>query len=449
MLTLHPAERPLSGTIRIPGDKSISHRSIILGAIAKGDTEVTGFLESADSRATISAFEKMGVRIEGSLDKHARPHLRVHGKGLYGLSQPSSAIDALNSGTTARLLAGLLSAQAFTSSITGDESLRRRPMKRVITPLTQMGAQIETLARPDCLPMRIHGARLTGIDYTSPQASAQVKSALLLAGLYADTPTVIREPFLSRNHSEIMLRSFGADVTGDIEAIDAYDTPDVFAGAVITLRPGTQLKAQEVYVPGDISSAAFFIAAALLLEGSEILLKNVGVNPSRAGFLKVLSRMGADIEAVEVYEESAEPCADLLVRHAPLSIPGDMLIVGGEDIPTLIDELPMLAILSAFVEGTCVIKDAQELKVKESDRIRIVVDNLRAMGADVTETEDGMIIRGGAPLHGAQIKTHGDHRIAMGFAIASLAVSGETIIDDAECINVSYPGFFRDLSKIA
>ena len=322
-------------------------------------------------------------------------------------------------------------------------------MKRVITPLTQMGAQIETLARPDCLPMRIHGARLTGIDYTSPQASAQVKSALLLAGLYADTPTVIREPFLSRNHSEIMLRSFGADVTGDIEAIDAYDTPDVFAGAVITLRPGTQLKAQEVYVPGDISSAAFFIAAALLLEGSEILLKNVGVNPSRAGFLKVLSRMGADIEAVEVYEESAEPCADLLVRHAPLSIPGDMLIVGGEDIPTLIDELPMLAILSAFVEGTCVIKDAQELKVKESDRIRIVVDNLRAMGADVTETEDGMIIRGGAPLHGAQIKTHGDHRIAMGFAIASLAVSGETIIDDAECINVSYPGFFRDLSKIA
>lgn len=444
MLTLHPAPRALTGTIRIPGDKSISHRSVMLGALAKGDTEITGFLEGADCRATISCFEKLGIQITGSLDKHEGPMLVVHGKGLYGLNPPVSTLDTLNSGTTTRLILGLLSAQAFTSTVTGDASLRKRPMRRVIDPLTLMGARIESLAREGCCPLRVTGARLKGIDYVSPVASAQVKSALLLAGLYADAPVTVRESVLSRNHTEIMLRSFGAEVTGDLEALEMSGAD----GAVIRVTPGPRLTAQRIHVPGDISSAAFFIAAALLITGSEILVRHVGVNPTRTGFLKALTDMGADIEAVKVYEDSAEPCADLLVRSSQLAAPGGRYEVGGAIIPTMIDELPMLAILAAFAEGETVIRDAAELKVKESDRIRLVTENLAAMGADVTATDDGMIIRGGRPLHGAHIKTHGDHRIAMGFSIASLAVAGDTVIDDEGCIDVSYPGFFRDLSKI-
>nr|WP_294467921.1 3-phosphoshikimate 1-carboxyvinyltransferase [uncultured Sellimonas sp.] len=423
---------PLKGEITVPGDKSISHRSIMFGALAKGVTRVRGFLEGADCLSTIGCFRQMGIEIEKETDGQ----ILVHGKGIRGLSAPASTLDVGNSGTTTRLISGILSAQNFTSVLSGDASLNSRPMGRIIRPLTMMGARIKSLNGNDCAPLQIDGRTdLHGIHYDSPVASAQVKSAILLAGLYADGSTSVREPALSRNHTELMLSQFGADLHTEI-------LPD--GSAKIRISPCQELYAQDLLVPGDISSAAYFIAAALLVPGSEVLIKNVGINETRAGILKVCHDMGADITYLNQKQGVGEPTADLLVRHSHLH----GVCVEGALIPTLIDEIPMIAVLAALADGTTVIRDAAELKVKETDRIRTVTENLSAMGADITPTEDGMIIRGGTQLHGAEIHPYMDHRIAMAFAVAGLAASGETTILEDQCVDVSYPGFFEALRTL-
>ena len=416
---------PLRGELAVPGDKSISHRSVMFGALSEGITEAENFLTGADCLSTISCFRQMGISVEQN-----GTSVVVHGKGLHGLTRPSGIIDAGNSGTTVRLLSGILAGQPFDSMITGDASIQKRPMKRVMTPLSQMGASITSVHENGCAPLQIKGSPLHGIHYLSPVASAQVKSCVLLAGLYADTPTSVTEPAISRNHSELMLRYFGADIQCE--------------GTTSTVLPDPRLVGQKVNVPGDISSAAYFIAAALLVPGSEVLLKNVGINPTRDGMLRVVRAMGGDVTLVNENTDGAEPCADLLIRSSSLHA----TTIEGELIPTLIDELPVIAVLAAFAEGTTVIKDAAELKVKESDRIAVMTENLKRMGADVEPTDDGMIIHGGRPLHGATINPYLDHRIAMSFAVAALAADGETKIQDADCVKISYPGFYTDLEGL-
>jgi 3-phosphoshikimate 1-carboxyvinyltransferase len=415
----------LKGELTIPGDKSISHRSIMFGALSKGTTKVTGFLQGADCLSTISCFRKLGIEIENNTQE-----VLVHGKGLHGLTPSNEILDCGNSGTTTRLISGILAGQPFTTTLTGDASIQKRPMKRVIDPLTQMGANIKSVKDNGCAPLEISKASLHGIHYHSKVASAQVKSCILLAGLYADGITKVTEPHLSRNHSEIMLRSFGANITSE-------DT-------TATIIPGNELFAQDIFVPGDISSAAFFITAALLVPNSEVLIKNVGINPTRDGILRVYQEMGADITRLNERIEGGEAVADLLVKSSELKA----TTIEGSIIPTLIDELPVIAVAACMASGTTVIKDAAELKVKESNRIGVMVENLTAMGAKVTETEDGMIIEGGTPLHGATIHTHDDHRIAMSFAVASLCADGVTDILDANCVTISYPRFFEDLKGL-
>lgn len=416
----------LKGEITVPGDKSISHRAVMFGALSNGTTEITNFLNGADCLSTIDCFRRLGIDIETTKER-----ILIHGRGLHGLQKPSQILDTGNSGTTTRLLSGILCAQPFESILDGDASIRTRPMRRIILPLSQMGADITSLRQNDCVPLRITGTHLNGISYHSPVASAQVKSAILLAGLYADGETRVIEPVLSRNHSEIMLRYFGADVT-------TQDTQ-------ITIKPNPALTGQKVNVPGDISSAAYFVAAALMIPGSEILIRRVGINPTRDGLLRVCQAMGADLTLENISSDKGEPTADLLVRNTSGL---RATVIGGELIPTLIDELPMLAVLSCFAEGTTVIKDAQELKVKESNRIDLVVRSLAAMGADISATEDGMMIRGGKPLHGAVLDSHHDHRLAMSFAIAGLAADGITTVQNAECVNISYPAFYHDLAQL-
>lgn len=416
---------PLKGEVTVPGDKSVSHRSVMLGAISKGTTSISNFLEGADCLSTIDCFRKMGIEIERNPEE-----ILIHGKGLHGLTAPSDILDVGNSGTTVRLLSGILAGQRFSSTLTGDESIQKRPMKRIITPLGAMGGDVKSIRGNDCVPLQIQGRTLKGIHYDSPVSSAQVKSCVLLAGLYADGPTSVTEPYLSRNHSELMLRSFGATVT-------SKDT-------TVTIEPGPELTGQKLQVPGDISSAAYFIAAGLLVPGSELLIKNVGTNPTRDGILRVYRQMGADIQLLNQREQGQEPTADLLVKYSALK----GTVIQGGLIPTLIDELPVIAVMAAFADGTTVIKDAQELKVKESNRLDIIVHHLQAMGAEVTPTEDGMIIQGGALLHGAELDSHMDHRIAMSFAVAGLAAEGETTIRRADCVNISYPKFYEDLQSL-
>lgn len=416
---------PLKGELRIPGDKSISHRAVMLGSLSRGDTEITHFLEGADCLSTIDCFRRLGISIEADPER-----ILVHGKGLHGLSAPDSVLDCGNSGTTVRLLSGILAGQTFSSRITGDASIRKRPMGRIIRPLRAMGASVESLESNDCAPLDIEGRPLRGIHYDSPVASAQVKSCVLLAGLYGDGVTSVTEPSLSRNHTELMLRYFG----GKVET----------SGATASVLPEPDLRGGSVAVPGDISSAAYFLAAGLLIPGSEILLKHVGVNPTRDGILRVIRAMGGKAELLNETVSGGEPAADLLIRSSALH----GTTIEGALIPTLIDELPVIAVLAAFAEGTTVIRDAGELRVKESDRLAILVESLSAMGADVTGTEDGMIIRGGRPLHGAVIDSCLDHRIAMSFTIAALAAEGETEIRNAECVNISYPDFYRDLDSL-
>lgn len=421
------AKHALKGTVSVPGDKSISHRSIMFGAISDGLTEVTGFLQGADCLSTISCFRKLGIEIENLPDR-----VLVHGKGLHGLKAPDSMLDTGNSGTTTRLISGILAGQPFCTTLTGDASIQKRPMGRIFRPLSQMGASFQSRYGNDCAPFTITGGNLHGIHYNSPVASAQVKSAVLLAGLYASGTTSVTEPQLSRNHTELMLRGFGADIT--------------CSGLTASIEPDPVLKGQKIAVPGDISSAAYFIAAGLLIPGSEILIQNVGVNPTRDGILKVALEMGANITLLNERTVSGEPVADILVRSCSLNA----VTVEGDIIPALIDEIPVIAVMAAFADGTTVIRDAQELKVKESDRIAVVTENLTAMGADIEPTDDGMIIRGGKPLHGACIHTHLDHRIAMAFTIAGMCAEGETIFsdEDARCVDISYPGFFTDLHSL-
>ncbi len=423
--------RGLKGEVTIPGDKSISHRSIMLGSIALGTTEITHFLEGADCLSTIDCFRKMGVEIERKPSS-----ILVHGKGLRGLTAPASTLNVGNSGTTTRLISGILSGQNFATTLSGDDSLNSRPMKRIMTPLNTMGAHIRSLNDNGCAPLHIRPGALHGIHYQSPVASAQVKSAVLLAGLYADSPTSVTEPALSRNHTELMLQGFGAYVATDLHT-DGTATAHV--------EPCKELYGQQICVPGDISSAAYFIAAALLVPGSELLVKNVGTNFTRAGFLKVCKAMGADIETVSQTIEGGESRADLLVRYSHLK----GTVIEGDIIPTLIDEIPMIAIMAAFADGQTVIRDATELKVKETNRIDTVTAGLKAMGADITPTDDGMIIEGTGHLNGASIQSYLDHRIAMAFSVAGLASDGETQIVDSQCVDVSYPEFYATLNSIS
>ena len=414
----------LKGTLTVPGDKSISHRAVMFGSLARGTTRISHFLEGADCLSTISCFRKMGIEIDRNKDE-----ILVHGRGLHGLTAPTEILDVGNSGTTTRLISGILAGQTFTSELDGDDSIRTRPMKRIMTPLASMGADITSRLDNGCAPLIIHGRPLHAAHYDSPVASAQVKSCVLLAGMYADGITSVTEPFLSRNHTEIMLNYFGAEITSE--------------GTTASIRPEPVLEGRDIQVPGDISSAAYFIAAGLLTPGSEILLKNVGINPTRAGILKVCMDMGADITLLNESTEG-EPTADLLIRTSSLK----GTTIEGSIIPTLIDEIPMIAVMAAFAEGTTIIRDAQELKVKESDRIAVMVDNLRRMGADIEGTDDGMIIHGGRPLHGAVIDSHLDHRIAMSFAVAGTICDGTVEILNGECVNISYPEFYQDLYRL-
>ncbi|WP_022759833.1 3-phosphoshikimate 1-carboxyvinyltransferase [Butyrivibrio sp. AD3002] len=441
MISIEKSSKPLTGNVFVPGDKSISHRSIMFGALSEGTTEITGFLKSGDCLSTIECFKKLGILIEHSQrPMNGVPTITVHGKGLHGLKKPDSTLYTGNSGTTTRLLSGILAAQPFDSMITGDSSIEKRPMNRIIKPLSQMGADISSAMGNDCAPLIIKGdKKLHGISYHSPVASAQVKSAIVLAGLYSDSDTVVYEPALSRNHTELMLRAFGADIHNEV---------DVRGSSATILHPGMPLRGTKINVPGDISSAAYFIAAALLVPGSDVVIHNVGINKTRSGILSILTQMGADIQ-LENVNESIEPRADLHVRYSELhGNENGRFEVGGKLIPTMIDELPIFAVIAATANCTTIIKDAAELKVKESNRIDSVCNNLKAMGADVEPTDDGMIIHGGKPLHGTDIDSDADHRIAMSFAVAALAAEGTTRILDDKCVGISYPEFFKDLRSL-
>lgn len=402
----------------------------MFGSIASGTTEIHNFLKGADCLATIRCFRALGIDIE---EKDST--VLVHGKGLHGLSAPTDILDVGNSGTTTRLLSGILVGQPFESKLSGDESLNSRPMKRIIDPLTQMGANISSILRNGCAPLYISPGSLHGIHYNSPVASAQVKSCILLAGLYADGETSVTEPSLSRNHTELMLKEFGADIRSTYELGSTK--------ATASISPCRELYAQNITVPGDISSAAYFIAAGLIVPDSEILIGNVGINPTRAGILKVCEDMGGDITLLNERVEGGEKIADILVRTSKLH----GITIEGDIIPTLIDEIPVIAVMAAVAEGTTVIKDAAELKVKETDRIETICDNLKLMGCNVTPASDGMTITGGK-LKGASIHTLLDHRIAMAFSIAALVADGNTKILDSKCVDVSYPTFYDTFEEL-
>ena len=409
----------LRGRLRVPGDKSISHRAIMLGALAEGVTTVTGFLEGEDCLATLRAFRAMGVRIDGP----EQGRVTVHGAGLRGLSAPNGPLDMGNSGTSMRLMSGILAGQAFDTVLTGDASLTRRPMRRVTEPLARMGARIET-TETGSAPLRIRGGqRLTGIRYLQSVASAQVKSCLLLAGLYAEGVTRVTEPAPTRDHTERMLEGFAYPLRRESER-------------TVAVTGGGRLKGTEIDVPADISSAAFFLVGASLAPGSDLVLEHVGVNPTRTGVIDILRLMGADIEVLKPGLAGGEPVADLRVRHAPLHgirIPEKL-------VPLAIDEFPALFVAAAGAEGVTVLTGAAELRVKESDRIQVMADGLHALGIAAGPTSDGIVIQGGA-LAGGTVHSHGDHRIAMSFAMAALRASGPIAINDCANVNTSFPGF--------
>jgi len=409
--------RTFTGEITPPGDKSISHRAIILGSLARGKTRASGFLASRDTLATANAFRSMGVGVEVGTGR-----VEIAGNGLFGLEAPRKTIDAENSGTTARLLTGVLSAQSFRSTITGDDSLRRRPMSRVTVPLRSMGARIS--GEGEVLPLHITGSGLRGMDYRSPVASAQVKSAILLAGLYAAGRTSVTEPERTRDHTERMLRYFGVPVE--------------ISGTRVSVGPGVEFSGTELEIPSDISSAAFFIVAALVNPGSEIMVKNVGLNPLRTGVLDILGEMGADISVENRRECCGEPVGDLVARHGALR----SVRIEGESVSRAIDELPVISVAACFAEGETVISGAGELRVKETDRISAMAGELSKLGAEIRETPDGMIINGTGELRGARCESRGDHRVAMSLAVAATRARGETVIGDAGCVSISFPEFF-------
>lgn len=424
-ITLHPSQNSLRGELKVPGDKSISHRAIMLGSIAEGTTTVSGFLLGEDCLNTIKCFQKLGVAIEQNDD-----YVTIIGKGWEGLKEPEDVLNVGNSGTTNRLLLGLLSGRPFHSVLLGDESIAKRPMDRVAIPLRKMGAKIDGRNDGSYPPISVRGGNLHGIHYDSPVASAQVKSAILLAGLQADGITTIVEPALSRDHTERMLSAFGVEIKRE--------------HSTVTLQGKQTLKATNIQVPADISSAAFFIVAALITENSDLVLEDVGMNPTRSGIIDALLSMGANISIFNERFLNGEPIADLHVTSSKLK----NIEVGGDMIPRLIDEIPVLALAATQAEGQMVIKDAEELKVKETNRIDAVVNQLKQLGATIESTDDGMKITGKTKLHGGTVHSLGDHRIGMMLAMASLICEKETIIMDEDCIGISYPNFFNDFQKL-
>ena len=426
---IRPAKRGLTGKIRVPGDKSVSHRSVMFSAIAKGKVHVRNFLEAADCLSTAACMRALGAGVE----RQADGSLLVTGVGLHGLKEPQGVLDAGNSGTTLRLLLGILAAQPFFSALSGDASLSRRPMGRVVEPLTRMGATIRGRGANRFLPLAVlpHEGSLRAMDYESPVASAQVKSAVLLAGLYAERETCLTEPALSRDHTERMLSAFGARIERE--------------GTKVTIEPADELFApEEIVVPGDISSAAYWLVAASLIEGSDIILQDVGVNPTRTGILDVLSDMGANITIDNERESGGEALADIRVRTA--SLRGTSF--GGEIIPRLIDEIPILAVAALFADGDTVISGATELRVKETDRLAAVTTELNRLASGAVEAkEDGMVIHGGRTLSPASCRTYDDHRMAMSLAVAGAAGEGVTL-DAPSCVNISYPSFYQTLDGL-
>jgi 3-phosphoshikimate 1-carboxyvinyltransferase len=416
----------LKGTIKVPGDKSISHRAVMFGSIAEGKTTINGFLTGEDCLSTISCFKKLGVNIEQDNEQ-----VTIEGKGISGLKPPTEDLYVGNSGTTIRLMLGILANTHFTSVLTGDDSISKRPMNRVTKPLKQMGAEIDGNESGNKVPLQIKGGSIRGTHYHSPIASAQVKSAIILAGLEAEGTTSVTEPLKSRDHTERMLEAFGAEIKSD--------------ALTVSIDGGQQLKGAHIEVPGDISSAAFFLVAGAIIPDSTITLQKVGLNPTRTGILDVLNDMGAQISYENVNEEASEPYGDLVIKTSSLK----GTVVKGDLIPRLIDEIPIIALAATQAEGQTVIQDAHELRVKETDRIKTVVNELKKMGADIEATEDGMFINGKAPLRGASVQSYGDHRIGMMLSIASCIAEGETTLSKSEAVAVSYPSFFDQLSRLS
>jgi len=411
--------------IKIPGDKSISHRAVMLGSIAEGTTEIDGFLTGADCLSTISCFQQLGVNIQRDGEK-----VTVHGVGLKGLKEPDSVLDVGNSGTTIRLISGILAGQNFTSLLTGDSSIRRRPMKRVLDPLGKMGAEVLGRDNNNKAPFAIKGKELESISYKTPVASAQIKSAILLAGLYSKGTTTVIEPEKSRNHTEVMLKGFGAEIEEGPNFSSVKGFP--------------KLMGQKITIPGDISSAAFFIAGALILPDKEVCIENVGLNETRTGIIDVFREMGGDIQIINERYTSGEKVGDIIVKSSKLK----GITFGGEIIPRLVDEIPVIAVAATQAEGVTIIHGAEELKVKESDRLKTISKELSKMGADIEETDDGLIIKGGTPLKYADCESYDDHRIAMSCAIAGLVSDGGVSIDDLSCVDISFPGFFETIKSL-
>ncbi len=425
-LSISPANQGLQGSIRIPGDKSISHRSIMFGSLASGKTVVRNFLNSEDCHCTARAFQEMGLSIQGL----GTEEIIIEGKGLKDLNEPASVLDMGNSGTSMRLMAGILAGQPFNSLMTGDKSLCSRPMNRIINPLSLMGAEIHGRQNDKYPPLAVIGHTLKGIHYDSPVASAQVKSSILLAGLYAEGTTSIVEPSLSRDHTERMIKYLGGKI--------------LIEGTKVSITSDQDLKGREIIVPGDISSAAFFMAAGILVPDSHLVLLNVGINPTRTGILDALQMMGVEIGVLNKRGGEWEPSADLVIKSSPLKAAE----FAGDLIPRIIDEIPVLAVLATQAEGETVIRDARELRVKESDRIKTTTQVLTQMGANITELDDGMVIKGPVKLKGALVESFGDHRIAMSMAVAGLIASGETNIFNTDCINTSFPEFSELMDSI-
>jgi len=422
--------KSLKGKLRVPSDKSISHRAIILSSLANGTSIVKNFLKAGDTLTTVSAYKKLGVKIEEHNDL-----IFIHGNGLDGLKEPDDVLDMGNSGTTTRLTLGVIAGQKIFATFTGDNSLRRRPMKRVLSPLKMMGAHVDGREKGEYLPVAIRGGNLRGIEFFNERASAQVKSALLLAGLTTSRKTTVIEPVMSRDHTERMLKSMGANIKTEFDE----------GGYRVHIFGGKELNAIDIDVPADPSSAAFFVAGAVLVEGSEVILEEVLVNPTRDGFFRKLKQMGANIEYINQREQAGEPVADILVRYSP-DLKG--VEVEKQEIPSMIDELPLLALVATRAEGETIIKNAKELRVKESDRIKAIVENLKALGIEVEELEDGMIIKGKQKIKGGVVDSFKDHRIAMGFSILGLISEDGITIKDAECATISYPNFYEDLNRL-
>ncbi len=423
-LVMNKVDR-LKGAVTVPGDKSISHRAVMFAALSEGKSAIFNFLESEDCQNTKKAFQQLGIKFSTR-----GKALIVYGQGLYGLRASEKPIDCGNSGTTMRLLSGILAGQEFTSVVTGDKYLRRRPMKRVITPLRIMGAKIEAV-RDELAPLKIYGGDLQGIDYNLPVASAQVKSCVLLAGLYADGKTSVVEPVPTRDHTERMLGYLGAKISKK--------------GLTTSVQGNTRLKGNTIIVPGDISSAAFLLVAASIVPGSKVVIRKVGINPTRNGIISVLKKMGAKITIRNKRTFGAEPVADLEVRASNLH----GITIAGKIIPNIIDEIPVLAVAAAMARGKTIIRGAKELRVKETDRIKSMASQLKKMGANISERKDGLVIQGPAKLKGAVVDSFGDHRTAMSLAVAALAAEGKTVIKDTACINTSFPGFTKILGKIS